>query len=66
MFGIEAPTTYNPLPNYGTKSDAYYKALELDKQNTENYKRLPDYLKRDVPYSKYLDNPNIYNNMYLK
>ena len=66
MFGIKAPTTYNPLPNYGTKSDAYYKALELDKQNTENYKRLPDHVKRYVSYSKYLDNPNIYNNMYLK
>lgn len=66
MFGIEAPTTYNPLPNYGTKSYAYYKALELDKQNTENYKRLPDHVKRYVSYSKYLDNPNIYNNMYLK
>lgn len=69
MFGIKAPTTYTPLPYTGTNYNDYYKELkasELDKQNRANYNRLPDYLKRDVSYSKYLDNLNIYNNAYLK
>ena len=69
MFGIKAPTTYTPLPYTGTNYNDYYKELkasELDKQNRANYNRLPDYVKRDVSYSKYLDNLNIYNNAYLK
>ena len=57
LFGVQAPTSYNPVlttsPKKGISNDeaAYYK--------------LPEYVRSDVSLSKYLDNPNFYKRQFL-
>ena len=58
MFGITAPTTYDPRnPNVGVTS--------AQNKYEKDYDLLPNGVKQLITFDKYIDNPNFYNRQYL-
>jgi hypothetical protein len=58
MFGVTAPTTYDPrTPNVGVTS--------APSKYQKDYDLLPSGVKQLVTFDKYIDNPNFYNRQYL-
>ena len=54
LFNVNTPTTYNPVLGTSNTDLSRKDILKI------NYNRLPEYLKKDVSYSKYKDNPRFY------
>lgn len=58
MFGVTAPTTYDPRsPNVGVTS--------VPSKYQKDYDLLPSGVKQLITFDKYIDNPNFYNRQYL-
>lgn len=59
LFGVQAPTSYNPILATSPTKDVSASSDEA------TYYKLPEYIRRDISLSKYLDNPNFYKRQFL-